>query len=268
MSTPHILPVENATILGMCIDGDNTKSHEDLIRITKRNNFTQIDIAVVVPPVKIVPLDRLYASLYQLIKSNDMQQLLFLDMESRIRYSFNSLFPRAALVATYIVDNQGELIFEELMLSQAIGMMRSFSQYSKSPDAQGIIEDLTKVLETKPGIKSHVKDVTLQNAPKSYDPGYRTTLIATQLFNSTCRVAAKKVDIPMIRRPALNHGDSFFLLNDGLAKCSGCLRDATAFVNASNMVSYLSGNLRLPFSKEFLMASLPIKKPSFYQGNY
>jgi hypothetical protein len=268
MDTHHISPVENTTITGMCIDADNTKSHEDLLRITKQDDTTQIDIAVVIPPIKIVGIEKLHSSLNYLITSSEKQQLFFLDLASRIRYGFNDTFPRTALVATYIIDTRGELIFEELMLSQAIGIMRSFSQYASSSDNKQIIFDLKKVLTTKPGVESHVRDLIRKNIPKSYDPGYQTTLMATQLFNLTCRNAANSENIPFIRRPALRHGDPFFVMNEGAGKYSGCLRDPTAFVNASNMVGFLSGDIILPFSREYLMANLPIRRTPVYMTKY
>jgi hypothetical protein len=267
--TIHLLaPVENTTIIGMCIDADNTRSHEDLLRITELDGLTQIDIAVVVPPIKVVSLEKLGLALNHLITSDNRQHLYFLDTESRVRYGFNSDYPRAALVATYTIDDTGELIFSELVLSQAIGNMISFSEYANSSDHKHILSELKKVLKTKPGIEFHVKELIRKNAPKSYDPGYQTTLIATQLFNLTCRDAANRENIPYIRRPNLKKDDPYFLMNEGMAKYSGCLRDPTALVNASNMVSLLSRDPTLPFTRDYLLKNYPFRRTSLDRTKY
>jgi hypothetical protein len=268
MTSHHLASVENTTITGMCIDADNTRSHEDLLRITKQDGITQIDIAVVVPPIKVVSLEKLLSSLTYLITSDERQHLHFLDMESRIRYGFNSRFPRIALVSTYIIDGNGELIFAELVLSQAIGTMISFSEFANSPDHKKILSELKKVLKTKPGIESHVKELIRKNKPNSNDPGYQTTLIISQLFNLICRDAANRENIPFIRRPNLRKGDPFFLMNNGMGKFSRCLRDPTAFVNASNIFCFLSGDATLPFPREYLIKNLPFRRTSLDATKY
>lgn len=263
MNSHHIMPVEGETILGMCIDADNAKAHEDMIRVTKSGdgNMIQVDIAVVVPPVKNVPLGDLQKSLDNLITSLERQPIYFMDPKSRRRYGFSSDYPRSAIVVTYVINTAGELLLEELVLSQAIGTMISFSDYHKTEKSEEIISVLRKILSTKPGIESHVNEELSRTFPKSEDSGYKTTLMLTQLFNSTCRLASreKSVRIPFIRRPLVKHGDNFFLINDGLAKFSACLRDPCAFINASNLVSYLSGEKILPFSKKYLQEMLPIR---------
>ena len=262
MDNHHLAPVEGEPIHGICVDADGTKAHEDMFRITKNEEGTlQLDIAVVVPPLKIVPLDKLQASLNDLLVNESRQPRLFLNLETRTRYGFNSTFPRRALVVTYVIDRHEEILLEEVMISQAVGKrMRSYTEYDNSADANEILSDLRRVLRTKPGIVSYVEEILANNRPDSDSPGYQTTFIATQLFNSTCRVSARSIGVntPFIRRPHKVRGDHYFLLNDGLAKFNSPLRDPCALVNTSNLVSHCEGEIIPPFTEEFLRERIPL----------
>lgn len=262
MNSHHLAPVEGEPILGTCIDADNTKAHEDMFRITKDKGGTlQLDIAVVIPPLKIVPLDKLQASLNDLLVNESRQPRFFLNLETRTRYGFNSTFPRRALVVTYVIDSYGEILLEEVLISQAVGkMMRPYTEYNNSHDSSEILSDLRRVLKTKPGIVSYVEEILANNRPNSDSPGYQTTFITTQLFNSTCRMSARSIGVntPFIRRPHRILGDHDFLLNDGLAKFNSPLRDPCALINTSNLVSYCEGEETRPFTEEFLRERIPL----------
>lgn len=262
MNSHLIVPVEGHIIFGKCIDADNAKTHEDLIRVTKElNGSTQIDIAVIKPPIKNVSFDELLISLRDLITNETRELFLFMDTPSRARYGFNAIYPRSALVATYTLDSKGELIFEELVISEAIGEMITYSEYCQSSEYVEILSSLRKVLKTKPNVEKHVNKELARALPKSKNAGYETTFILTQLFNATCREAArrKNVRIPFIRRPNLERGDNFFLINNGFAKFNAPLRDPCGFINICNLISYFSGEKIPPFTKKFLRKILPIR---------
>lgn len=262
MDDHHLAPVEGEIIQGICVDADNTKAHEDMFRITKDSEGTlQLDIAVVVPPLKIVSLDKLQASLNDLLVNESRQPRLFLNLETRTRHGFNSTFPRMALVATYVIDSYGERLLEEVMLSQAVGKtMISYTEYNDSPNASEILSYLWRVLRIKPGVASYVEEILANNRPDSDSPGYQTTFITTQLFNLACRMSAKKTGVatPYIRRPHKIRGDNYFLLNDGLAKFNSPLRDPCALINISNLVSHCEGEIIPPFTEEFLRERIPL----------
>ena len=262
MNSHHLAPVEGEPIHGTCIDADNTRAHEDMFRITKnKDGMLQLDIAIVVPPLKIVSPEKLQASLDDLLYNESGKPRLFLNLETRARYGFNSIFPRTALVVTYVIDKHQEILLEEVMLSQAVGeKMRSYSEYDNSEDAEEILSDLYRVLKTKPGIASYVQEILESNKPDSDSPGYKTTFITTQLFNSTCRMSARSigVNVPFIRRPHKVRGNYYFLLNDGLAKFSSSLRDPCALINISNLISHCNGEEILPFPEEYLRERIPL----------
>jgi hypothetical protein len=259
-----LAPVERSIITGMCIDSDHTRSHEDMLRITMSDNgFLQIDIAAVVPPVKHVNRDKLLNALLYLTE-NDNRELTpsFFSHEDRERFGFSELSPRNAVVATFMLDPTGNLVYEGLVLSDyAVGSFVSYTDFRNSEEFEQINTCLRTLLQTKPDMREHVDQLIRDQRPKSNDPAFRATLMLTQLFNRSCRDAARseEVYVPFIRHPSVSRGQTRFLMNDGLARFNASLRDPCALINMANLVSYFAGE-KPPFPESELISLIPIKK--------
>jgi hypothetical protein len=259
-----IAPIDNTILLGLCIDEDRTKVYEDMVRVTNgEDGSIQVDIAVIDPPVEKVRREDLRKALENLMVNSGKDIPYFIDYGIRKRYSFNIEIPQDAIVATYVVDSSGELIFEELTISRAVGIITPFSLYRNSEESSKVITALEKVIKTKPNVGTEVKHHVRRFLPESLDQGYLTTLLITKLFNNTCRVAARKKGVKsvFIKRPRILQGELFFRMNDGPASFNSSLRDPCSFINASNLSSYLSGKPP-PFSKKILRKEIPVKEYS------
>ena len=182
----HLIPVEEI-VHGLCIDDIGTRVCEDMVRVTTNDRGdTQVDIAVVVPPIEKVNTSLLFASLKDLMVSKEKSNMLpFLDFQTKINSGFSETKPREVFLVTYVVNTYGELLLEELTLSQAICSMINYKEYEAWRGNYEIVNALTLVLGTKPEIGRHVARRLRESFPLSASCGYLTTLMISSLFNST-----------------------------------------------------------------------------------
>lgn len=252
----QISPVRNSVIEGMCIDPEGTTIHEDSIRVTVLGNRTQIDVAVIVPPLDLYSPERLQKSLVDLLTNSGRSFFNFFEHGVRLAASFQEDDERPALVATYVLlDNK--LIQEDIDCTLAKGIMVSTEEYSDAPEFEEILEVLRKLLTTKPDVKKRIFATLESNFPKrKKDKGFLIAFIATQLFNDTAVAAARKRKIPFIKRPSFYSKHGYFTLNHSGSVFNRSLRDPCGFINASNLFAHFKKE-PFPFTRKKLKTIVP-----------
>ncbi len=258
MSNILVTPLEGTLHGGFCVDDIKTRVHEDFIRFTWDNKKVQVDIGCVTPPVEHVPpeviLDVLKHELWATVGSPLSP---FIPKEQRIRMSLNEVEPKETLVVTYVYDELLERpIFEKISITSAKVQIRTYDAYSFEPECLDQIEVLTNILNAH-GMEQFLRDL-IQKIPeqRKRNADY-LVILAMQLFNMKCRQIAKKQHTFSIERPNPIPGRRYFGTSNESPVFNRVLRDAMAFVNASNLVNFLAKKPSI-YSKQFLTEKLPL----------
>ncbi len=258
MSEYLMSPHNGEIIKGFCVDLDGTHVREDMLRISEVPGRTQIDIACLIPPVRNISVDKLHLSLGQQLTNKKFNASIrfypFISLPQKRHFGFDSTSPRQALVATYVIDDDGELLVEELTVSEAVGEMLYFSEFDLLPIAPKIVNILKRLVATNDEVSSLVREGLQRYYFYNRGLGFQTTFMCSTLFNHTCRDAALREKIPFISK---QYDETRFHLNSGKPKFNCCLRDPHAYVNASNLASYFLDK-EFFFSEEYIQKTISL----------
>jgi hypothetical protein len=244
-------------IQGICVDERKTKAHEDMIRFTHKDGLTQVDIACLSPPQWYVPEGTILDALYNELGAQDDSDLSqFLTKESKIQFSLDEKEPRRVLVASYVLNEQGKLILEELSTTSAIATMCNYEDYSTKAECLEQIEYLLNILREKPELSRMIEHWEKKSFKKNNSNADYLIAMSINLFNYTCRDASIRKKVTFIERPRPSIGKFYFTKWGDFAVFNRPLRDPTAFLNAANLASYLE-NRRPVYTLRFLRENLP-----------
>ncbi len=259
MSNYLLAPLEGQVIKVLCIDNDNTKSMEDGFRITRQNGITQIDIVCPIPPQNKISKEKVMFSLSRWGVTYNKSFCTFLSREEQINFGINRKSPCEVLVVTYIIDANGLLILEELSIAKARGVKRSYVDYGLSFDSAIDRLDFSRVIATKPELWKYIakpKPFDFVSSPRA---AHQIVNMSVQLFNRTCRDAARKEDIPFIAKKPSGLASRQLYLDCSHAIFKQTLRDPTALVNTYNIADAINGK-PLTFSEAYLKHRLRLQR--------
>ncbi len=255
MSSLLIEPYEGQIFGASSIDKAGTRVHEDLLKITRRNGMTQIDVACLAAPTEYVPESEILRALTRdLYAKKDADPTLFLPQKERVAFSLNEATAQPVLVATYLLDDTYDLIFEELSLSSAVVTLKNSREFSKKEECLHAIKELLKVMRHKPSLDGYAKMWHEKKFGADWMPADYMITMALQLFNMTCRNSARRKNIFFMEKSYL--GEYYLKAFGSYAVFNRVLRDSVAFVNASNLTNYFL-SLPIVYTQKFLKKNLP-----------
>ncbi len=237
----------------LSVDKLGTVVHEDALGIVQEGDITRITIGAVIPPREI-PEKLLIQVLNDELLQVSKKPVTFLNLSERLKYSFNTTHPRKSLIATYEINGRDELILEDLSVSEITVAPVTMEDYGNSAECMDTINNVLRVLWNKPNLHYFGRIWQQRSYDESWGPAHYMINMALQLFNNTCRDAAKKECLFFMERP--NPYTPYFKTYGEQAVFNRTLRDVTAYINASNMASFLLDEPCV-YGQQFLIENLP-----------
>jgi hypothetical protein len=256
---PLVKPRASEVFYGTAIDEAGTRIREDCYSLTEtQGGGITLRVMIAVPPQENVFScgafrDALKA---ELTRKKSEVSVPFLQMKEKLYHSLHLGRLCEGVIAEYEFSPEKEFLGESLYLGfVGLEQQLTYQETSQSHDMVELIHLLENVFKHKPHLQRHFGSSYINTFFEADGAGSKFVFGLLELFNHTCRTVARREQIPFVR---IHESRKRFVISKGYARFNRAFRDPCAFINLTNLTSWLANERYL--SGGDLLQLLPILK--------